>query len=221
MLVVIAIIGILASLITVVAARAIKSGNEAVRLAEIGQLAAAIKKYKADYGSVPPDCSNSAKLDKHIRKRFPRMSSSAEPFPSGISPAEALVLWLGGVSPDVTDPFGGSGKSTPLFDFDKSRLQDDGDGDDFYVYYPPDDNQNPYVYFDTSSGSGSPTYTPSGGQQIQPYNAVTDEFQIICAGLDKMFGGAGTYTFPNGPFPGGHADNLTSFSTKNLEDSIP
>lgn len=224
MLVVIVIIGVLASLITVVAAAAIKRGKEGVRLTEMGQMAAAIKSYKAKYGRVPPDFSNSDALTKHVRKRFSRMGSGAT-VPTGISPAEALVIWLQGQSPNVLDPF--SGKGTPLFEFDKSRLRLTDDGDQYPAYYPPDDDKNPYVYFDmVDDDTNPPSWIHKDGatvDEIRPYSGTQDEFQIVCAGVDLQFGGYGETVggFPNGPFPGGHADNLATFSDTNMEDSMP
>jgi prepilin-type N-terminal cleavage/methylation domain-containing protein len=78
-----------------------------------------------------------------------------QPVPNALNnldPSEALVLWLRGFSNDPANPlFGPPGQNpdqierTPIFAFDKNRLQD-LDGDGFYEYYPAYGTQQPYLY---------------------------------------------------------------------------
>lgn len=83
------------------------------------------------------------------------------PSPDGLrhrfDPARALVFWLSGFSPDVTNPFVGTGIRTPLFGFDKTRLVVAGAATTVagpttgfgQMWYLPQGGKNlPYVYYD-------------------------------------------------------------------------
>ena len=113
-------------------------------------------------GSVPDRNAHAARLDN----LFPLLKQ-------GISPAEAIVFWLGGFSSDIARPLTGTDLTgsattgvvtidsrTPLFDFDRSRLSPtktinlrDATGTDVTIQlyeYRPSGSVQPYVYFDTS-----------------------------------------------------------------------
>ena len=95
MLVVIVIIGILASLTTVAVTAALDRAHETSIQTELNQIAAAFERYKNDYGSYPPNyypanpytgsnlsgaktkAINSA-IARHVRKAFPRSRDSIE-----------------------------------------------------------------------------------------------------------------------------------------------
>src|SRR6476620_9748859 len=93
LLVVITIIGILASLITVAAVGALKKANETRTKAEINQMAGGIDEYKNKTTAYPPNCqTDDAKLTggtlpldetgifndlkRHMRQAFPRNQES-------------------------------------------------------------------------------------------------------------------------------------------------
>lgn len=95
-----------------------------------------------------------------------------------IDPAEALVLWLSGFSPNPKNPLRG-GNNTPRFEFDPSRLID-RDNDGYPEYYPAGDStRTPYLYFSTTAPGGthrSPVSTvayPSGTYITTRY-AISD-----------------------------------------------
>ena len=124
LLVVIAIIGVLAALIASVAPGVIANANQTKVLLEVSQLATALKTYNSDYGSYPPNFTNPDQVARHCRKRWPRIATEEiqEIVALDLTPAQALVFWLRGFSPDPVHPYLGMGDRTPMFEFDKSRL---------------------------------------------------------------------------------------------------
>ena len=133
MLVVIAIIGILAGLVTAAAIRArIVVKNAAIGV-DISQLDAALKAYKAKFGEYPPDGIDPVAVQRHIAKAFPRYPGPVPAFLNDLEPHNALAFWLGGM-PDVNgqlngfsanpqNPFDNSpSRIKPFFEFDPNRL---------------------------------------------------------------------------------------------------
>jgi prepilin-type N-terminal cleavage/methylation domain-containing protein len=132
MLVVITIIGILASLGTVAVFEALKAAKRARIKVEITNLNNAIESYKVQFGDYPPsyfngqDANSVAALQRHLAKAFPRCNVNTELsyLPSnGMTPAEFLVFWLTSISKDPARPL--SAPTTDrqsLFSFDKTRL---------------------------------------------------------------------------------------------------
>lgn len=126
MLVVIAIIGILAALVTPALYQAMWSARQTKIKTELDQLVSAVEAFKAKYGSYPPanlTCSGgvaNAGLTAFVAKAFPRYqitspNSLAQQIATDLgnagvdttklNPQRALFFWLGGFNPDVTQPF--------------------------------------------------------------------------------------------------------------------
>ncbi len=151
MLVVIAIIGILAALITAAAANALWAAKQTKIKSEVDILAGAIEKFKQQYGSYPPTnlmCpqvsgTNTAnpQLLAFVSRAFQRYAVTSNASSLGnqiyqdlhfagvdttvLDPQVALVFWLSGFGPDPTDPFNRNNLAvtrTPFFTFDQTRL---------------------------------------------------------------------------------------------------
>ena len=151
-LVVIAIIGILATLVTVAVAGAMRAGKRAAISAVMHQISMSLDHYKAEFGEYPPDMFDDEALVRHIKKRFPRLDWAN--LPPGVSDADrirtaisnaygngvdfthsnsrigSLVLWLGGF-PNSDGKFSGffadpEHPFTPTLDgaFDKKNFAD-------------------------------------------------------------------------------------------------
>jgi prepilin-type N-terminal cleavage/methylation domain-containing protein len=132
MLVVITIIGILASLGTVAVFKALEAAKRARIKVEITNLSNAIESYRLKFGDYPPsyvngsDTFSQALVARHLSKAFPRCNVATEiaALPANsLTPAEALVFWLTSISKDPTRPL--SAPTTDrqvLYDFDKTRL---------------------------------------------------------------------------------------------------
>jgi prepilin-type N-terminal cleavage/methylation domain-containing protein len=72
-LVVIAVISILAALVTVAVAGAMRAAKRAAIGTEMSQIAMALDLYKAEFGEYPPDMFDDEALVRHVRKRWPRL----------------------------------------------------------------------------------------------------------------------------------------------------
>ena len=131
-LVVITIIGILAALsLPVIRNAMVRARNTAIRM-DIEGIERGVNNYAGEYNDVPPDGSSWLVMNRHLNKAFPRISAvdrtllynmchepnitvpSNNPsgsvfFPTAIDRAEALVLFLGGLSSDESRPFTGPG----------------------------------------------------------------------------------------------------------------
>ena len=117
LLVVIVIIGILAALITVAVAGAMRSSHRASIGVQMNQIAMALEHYRAEFGEYPPDMFDDEALVRHVRKRWPRYNApTAQQIRNAITaayaaagftvdfadtnpnaPLGALALWLGGL----------------------------------------------------------------------------------------------------------------------------
>lgn len=235
MLVVITIITVLAALL-VPAAYIVLNNAENARLAiEVAGLTQAMETFKSEYGDYPPDCSDTAEVNKFLSRMFPRRNPTNDPLPSGLTPATALSFWLGGFSADPTKPITGAGDRKPRFDFDETRADfvvGAGTNDNVKVFaYHPRNKLQPYVYLQWKT-YGSATYTTAVNGTARAYYDARDvngqtliyprKFQIICAGQDDHYGGGGA-RYPDGPYNiSEDLDNITNFSGgKTLEDQIP
>ena len=149
LLTVIVIIGILAGLITAAAVRGRTRANVVGIKSEITQLEMALEAYKQKFGEYPPDLTDLAALDRHLKRAFPRYPGNAATFLNSVAaayginspdltklgPASALVIFLGGIpeQPGSSKPAGfhadpknpfqwGQPRTQPFFEFDVSRL---------------------------------------------------------------------------------------------------
>ena len=80
LLVVIVIIGILASLAFVGGREAIRAVRRGIIKNEISQVNMALESYKQNYGEYPPDFSDEAAVMRHVRKRWPNWQDSPKSF---------------------------------------------------------------------------------------------------------------------------------------------
>ncbi len=242
MLTVIVIIGILASLITAAVIAARTRARIAAIVFEVNGMAEAINSYEAEYGPMP-DFHDEDAVYVHLKNRFPRWRGSLNDIPNinAQSPASAIVFFLGGIpdangqltgfSANPRNPFARGGSRTPLlFEFDQRRLRSDGNG--AVVYLPKTGDETslaPYVYFRSVRGGyhNNQSYNAGDGGNVRPFvNVETDDwvepnkFQIICAGLDGIFGSGQKY--PNGEdYDEATFDNITNFAAGKLEDAMP
>ncbi|MGE0697130.1 MAG: prepilin-type N-terminal cleavage/methylation domain-containing protein [Pirellulales bacterium] len=224
-LVVIAILAILAALGTVGVMRAMDTARQSRIKIEVDNLDAALKDYKAQFGSYPPcdfrtsDPIAFAALRSHVARRFPRYNLNnlaADLGQTGLDltnfrPDQALVFWLKGSSPDVTNPFvdlngnqlvngtpGTQMKITPLFEFDVNRLVPLTAGT-HPSYVPPGSKNNaPYVYFDGAwltqrfnatqdiPWDPSPYVTEGTPGLVRAYYTDTNNDKMVTLGTDQF-----------------------------------
>lgn len=120
LMVVIMIIGILTAIAIPAINRAVIAGRQTAIRMEINALDQAVENYLLKYGDYPPDGSDKAVFLRHIRKLFPRISTTdlalAEDLVESMDAAEALVFFLGGFSSDELNPISGAGGPLEVFD---------------------------------------------------------------------------------------------------------
>jgi prepilin-type N-terminal cleavage/methylation domain-containing protein len=192
MLVVVAIIGILAGLISVAAVGAIKNAKRAVVTVEISQLDQALKDYKTKYNEYPPDGTdltisptNTTGIPdvvlRHFRQVFPKADISpttplGQPNPQGqaqllvlqtamqyYNPTTALAFWLGGVPETLNNP--------------KSKLVGFSQNPMYPLTDPSNSRIGPFFEFDFNrlnvpAGAANQmcrTYTAQGANNGYPY----------------------------------------------------
>jgi prepilin-type N-terminal cleavage/methylation domain-containing protein len=138
LLIVIAIIGVLASLIAAAAVNALRSSKRSRIVLEIKNMAGAIENFKNEHGAYPPNAMNpnpannppagsAAALAQRdvvgmFKKAFPRsleapalilglcgQGSGNSNLPNGMTATEAVYFWLGGFSSDAQYPISGPG----------------------------------------------------------------------------------------------------------------
>jgi hypothetical protein len=116
MLVVLAIVGLLAALLSAGAWRGLIYAKNAAIKVEISKLDTACQAFKEAFGDYPPDGYDANAVNLFIRRAFPDIDSShfptlrtfaaydpssssmsSDPDPASYDPAGALVFWLGGV----------------------------------------------------------------------------------------------------------------------------
>jgi prepilin-type N-terminal cleavage/methylation domain-containing protein len=220
LLVVITIIGVLASLITVGVFAALKFANGARIYTEITNMLGGVQTFKTQFSDYPPDGSGGVdKMRKFVRTAFPSAVNGSLPTgevtEASTGPSVALVYWLSEVDKDPKRPFrqGASGyggtsqkeSKYSFFSFDESRIK-------LRRYYPANfipDQDPPYVYFCHNTYQLA-RFSNTDGQMFYPYDrgrstnqsgrsggnskeyAGADTCQIISAGLDKKLGVGGT-----------------------------
>jgi prepilin-type N-terminal cleavage/methylation domain-containing protein len=228
LLVVIGIIAILMALLSPVIYLAIVKAQEARIAAEVTSLDGAMKAFKEKHGMYPPsDFSNmntNGPVGLFLSKAFPNCNVQTELTWIGgsLTPAQALVFWLQGFSPDTEHPLSGIANAppTPFFPFDQARLVNSTNSSTnpvisqrFAAYVPANGQGAPYVYYSAATYSTQATYSlAQGGTGVcRPYCQDTvnngasgtvvfanpSSFQIISAGLDGNYG-VGNCSFPSG-----------------------
>ena len=160
-----------------------------------------------------------------------------------VQPDEALVFWLGGFSSDPERPLSGDGgpfgtaanrRSNPLMELPTNRLFATRSD---LMQYRPEGKTQPLLYFNTSRDITGvvPTFSPTDTTDSDVIPFLADggtalmepkSFQIVCAGVDDSWGqvdgvAVAQPNFPSGPVQGTWKDNIVSFATKTLEDSVP
>ena len=162
---------------------------------------------------LPPGQPSSAA--SHLKRLFPRVGITAirtqllDGFPSSANPEQlnvtnALSYWLLGFTSNPTSPLSPITSRQKLFDFDQARVNQ-VTGANFpsgkpgcpYLYLPSSQyGVLPYNFVSTPSAFGAmrrttlatdlSPFTNVGGENDDWFNP--DSFQIICAGLDEIFG---------------------------------
>jgi prepilin-type N-terminal cleavage/methylation domain-containing protein len=204
LLVVIAIIGLLAAMLVggLMAAR-VYVRKASIRM-EIEKLSQSLNDYRLKYGEFPPDFTDQTVVVQHLAKAFPRYAPTWNQFvtdvknccgldPSNLTPAGALVFWLGGpptaagqkqfkgFSANPFLPFDPSQGQGPMFEFDVARLvgAPDASGNPttngWMAYSPPAGMNIPYVYFRASNGTyGQTCKVKNASGTIETLNAYTN-----------------------------------------------
>lgn len=196
LLVVIVIIGILASLITVAVSSALTAAKRTRILADVNRLAEAIARYKIDYGSYPP--GTSAQLKIHVRDKFPRaFPADINTIPDNLTPAEILWFCARGYTSDPQRPvdfFNASVKRNGI-DLDQGRLVQTRvwqhnqstmgplqsprlAQQPVYAYVPQDGKNAPYVYFDCSRPFDATVFAlgpNAANDAARPYLTITSD----------------------------------------------
>ena len=81
-----------------------------------------------------------------------------------ITPANAIVSWLGGYTSDPTKPLTGTGARKKLYDFDQSRVGTVS-GSSGLSYFPPNAEGMPYLYIDAANYN-SVDFATNGGKRV-------------------------------------------------------
>lgn len=224
LLVVVAIIGLLAALITPALYRVVLRARENRIAQEVSQLHQAAESYKQAHGDYPPDFSDATVVTRHFRKAFQRHTDDTAVTAlttAQLTRAESIVFCLSQICKDPRQPLSSTTQPTEsFFPFDQARLKLTrtitlgSRNVDLYAYLPKDGGETPYVYFDCRTYA---TNTASGGgytinsETVRPYKrkignapypyANPTTYQLICAGLDAEFGNtmaAKAKAFPDG-----------------------
>jgi prepilin-type N-terminal cleavage/methylation domain-containing protein len=248
LLVVITIIGILASMMTVAVFAALKKAHEAEIQQECVRIHGGFGLFKEKFTALPPDGSGGhKKAQQFVQKAFPRAKNGTLP-PNEVTqpttgPARSVVFWLSEVGDDAREPFlkaggnvgGGQNEDrSAFFTFSEARLRSG-------LYYPKGFEPGvdpPFLYFNAET-YGIASYLGPDGKPFKPYDrgqarnqrggnnkafAAPESCQIITAGLDKRRGTGGTLWLDGVPAGRGQVisqddeDNLVSFSSQRIGD---
>lgn len=243
LLVVITIIGILASLITVAVFAALKRAREAEIQQECSKIYGGFETFREKFTALPPDGNGGQrKVQRFVQKAFQRARAGTLP-PGDVmepttGPARSVVFWLSEVSTDERQPFrktsgsmGGSAQSEDYFKFytfSDSRLRNG-------MYYPTNYEPGvdpPFLYFNWET-YGMASFRGPDGTTFKPYDrgqsqnqqggrggnnksyAAPETCQIIAAGLDKKLGTGGTLILDAATAGGG-----SQFISEDDEDNL-
>lgn len=184
-LVVIVIIGILASLAVPAIMGALDRAKTGAIRTEVEGLSQAVEAYKLQYGSYPPDFVDWSIVERHYRRAFPNIAQSeltllrsllqdgnGNYVPTAMDRAEALVWALGGFSSNPEYPFTGTGG--PL-----SQLGTSG------VYQINTGRAN--SLFDFSTELLTYYGTGDGKQQVNPANTLGTGNRYLSTDDDDLF----------------------------------
>ncbi|MEX0865915.1 MAG: type II secretion system protein [Pirellulales bacterium] len=207
LLAVIVIISILVALISLAAVGAIAGAKQTVIAADINNLSQAMESMRATHfgGDYPPAdlrVPGNGHMQQFVAKQWPRYNGNLANDlqargidTSKFQPDKALVFWLSGFSPDVSQPFTGPGRK-PIMEFDADRLIDGR----YLSTASGDDAQKPFLYFDYRAYGMANDYNVAPDATKKP-----NSFQIHSSGLDALYSTTG--------------DNLTNYSGgKTLEE---
>lgn len=234
MLTVIAIIGILAALMSGAMVSVRARVQKAAISAEIKQLEMALEAYKTTFGEYPPDGTDPAAVKRHLAKAYPRAKNLDAP---SIKPENALVYWLGGPikdgrpvgfsknpsDPDLTGSDTTTPRSTPFYDFNPAQFRSVSG---YFATYTSKTGGSPYLYFRAKISGGKTTYDNSytftdNGTDVttSPYKKGSvwygdNRFQILSPGLDGKYGPGGDVS--NAVKDADSYDNQTNFG--DIED---
>jgi prepilin-type N-terminal cleavage/methylation domain-containing protein len=233
LLVVISIIGLLASMVTVAVQSAMRSAKVARAKTDILSLEAAIAAFKANYKADIPSSVTIPKAGNawtnvsksKIRRIWPQFNfANSGGWSKGtvtLSGGKCLMFFLGGIvdsggtpqgfSRNARTPFSGSGgnRSGPFMEFDSSRVISSGD---WYEYVDPLRRQLPgysYVRKDDYTKTNAYARPPGTTNYYKPQS-----YQIISPGFDGKFGDGRPTSNVDDP----DNDNITNFSDGMLND---
>jgi prepilin-type N-terminal cleavage/methylation domain-containing protein len=188
LLVVVAIIGILAALITAASFRVIATTRVTTVRMKINELEYALEQYKNKFGEYPPMLNDTPAVTRHLKKRWPRLDAAATTAAMNVIAAtnkDSLVFWLGGFrnidgkycgfGVDKANPFGGAldGANSGAYDNEVfiELIQDtnvkldrtivDSTRDKMRVIISMGGKDYPVVYFRGKKGGGIEAYRNS------------------------------------------------------------
>lgn len=171
MLTVIAIIGILAAILVPTIAGVVGTAKRGALKLEVDELARAIERYRDKYGDYPPDGSDWATFQRHIRKVFPQiLSSEVDIFNPARDGTSAAIKWTTPAPYDVRNSFDTLIKAT---DFSASdwKVMDPAEALVFFLGGFSSDPKRPFT------GRGGPfvIYTGPGASPNQyQYNVARE-----------------------------------------------
>ncbi len=224
LLTVIAIIGVLVSMLVPAVMFAMRSVQSRTMAMEVTTIAGALAKYKEKYGDYPPDGSNAMAIERHLRRVFPQIAatelallkagSNASTGIAGavMDPPEALVFFLGGFSDDPVHPFTGAGgpfSPTPagsLAPYQYNVVRNEP----FYEFKPgqlsvevlPDPSSNELITISTDeSDYGLPTPPSFPGDLLPVYRPSGRNAPYVYFHSNTYATGAGFNYFQSNPNP--------------------
>ena len=181
LLVVVAILGLLAAIVTPVVYMGLVKAKQAKIQLELASITASVERYKTNTGSYPPDFMGLpalyiSRIERHLSKAFPRRKNPNLPNPDPdflprepngatliqLTPAETLVFWLRGFTADREHPLRSNMPMKPIPNHPIFASPN---------YVPP--AREAWFVFDESrlidaDGNGFPEYYPPGGM-TRPY----------------------------------------------------